>query len=76
MDIKIESSWKAQLQEEFDKPYFQELTQFVQQEYVAGTCYPPGAAHLQCLRHDAFRPGARCHPRTRPLSRPRAGSQT
>jgi len=42
MDVKIESSWKAQLKEEFDKPYFQALTQFVRQEYAAGTCYPPG----------------------------------
>ena len=37
MDVKIESSWKAQLKEEFDKPYFQELTQFVRQEYASGT---------------------------------------
>ena len=42
MDVKIESSWKAQLQEEFDKPYFEQLTQFVRQEYASGTCYPPG----------------------------------
>jgi len=42
MDVKIESSWKAQLQEEFDKPYFEQLTQFVRQEDAAGTCYPPG----------------------------------
>jgi len=42
MDVKIESSWKQQLQEEFGKPYFQALTQFVRQEYAAGTCYPPG----------------------------------
>ena len=42
MDVKIESSWKQQLREEFDKPYFAALTQFVRQEYAAGTCYPPG----------------------------------
>ena len=40
--VRIEPSWKQQLQEEFDKPYFQALTQFVRQEYAAGTCYPPG----------------------------------
>ena len=33
MDVKIEPSWKVQLQEEFGKPYFAELTQFVRQEY-------------------------------------------
>ena len=42
MDVRIEESWKQQLQEEFGKPYFSELTQFVRQEYAAGTCYPPG----------------------------------
>ena len=40
--VKIEPSWKQQLAEEFDKPYFQNLTQFVRQEYASGTCYPPG----------------------------------
>jgi uracil-DNA glycosylase len=42
MDVKIEPSWKQQLAEEFDKTYFQNLTQFVRQEYASGTCYPPG----------------------------------
>ena len=42
MDVRIEESWKQQLAEEFSKPYFEQLTQFVRQEYAAGTCYPPG----------------------------------
>ena len=42
MNVRIEVSWKQQLAEEFGKPYFVELTQFVRQEYAAGTCYPPG----------------------------------
>lgn len=42
MDVKIESGWKAQLQTEFDKPYFSQLTQFVRSEYATATCYPPG----------------------------------
>lgn len=42
MDVKIESGWKAQLQSEFDKPYFAQLTQFVRQEYATTTVYPPG----------------------------------
>lgn len=32
MDITIESSWKKQLQREFDKPYFKQLTTFLKQE--------------------------------------------
>ncbi len=40
MEVKLEPSWKALLKEEFDKPYFQELTQFVKNEYQTGTVYP------------------------------------
>jgi uracil-DNA glycosylase len=42
MNVRIEESWKQQLQEEFEKPYFRELIDFVHREYAAGTCYPPG----------------------------------
>ena len=43
MDVKIEASWKQQLQEEFEKPYFRQLTDAVRVEYQSGTCYPPGS---------------------------------
>ena len=42
MNVRIEESWKTRLQEEFDKPYFANLTQFVRNEYASGTVYPPG----------------------------------
>jgi uracil-DNA glycosylase len=42
MNVQIEDSWKQHLQGEFEKPYFAGLTEKVRQEYVAGTCYPPG----------------------------------
>ena len=42
MNVQIEESWKERLQPEFDKPYFQTLTDFVRQEYRQGTVYPPG----------------------------------
>jgi len=42
MNVKIEESWKRQLQQEFDKPYFEALTRFVREEYGKGRCYPPG----------------------------------
>ena len=41
--VQIEASWLEKLQPEFDKPYFEELIQFVKTEYEQGTCYPPGA---------------------------------
>ncbi|MBQ4392479.1 MAG: uracil-DNA glycosylase [Prevotella sp.] len=42
MNVKIEESWKQQLQGEFDKPYFVRLTDSVRREYANGRCYPPG----------------------------------
>ena len=42
MAVQIEETWKEQLQEEFDKPYFLQLIQSVRQEYQQGICYPPG----------------------------------
>lgn len=44
MDVKIESSWKAALAEEFEKPYFESLVRFLHNEKSAGkTIYPPGS---------------------------------
>ena len=42
MNVRIEASWKRHLEAEFEKPYFAQLTNWVRQEYTAGTCYPPG----------------------------------
>ena len=42
MNVQIEPTWKAHLEQEFSKPYFEQLTKAVRQEYTAGTCYPPG----------------------------------
>ncbi len=42
MNVEIEESWKQHLQPEFDKPYFETLTQFVKKEYAQGLVYPPG----------------------------------
>lgn len=42
MAVRIEPSWGAVLESEFQQPYFQQLTEFVRQEYRQTTCYPPG----------------------------------
>lgn len=42
MNVQIEISWKEKLADEFEKPYFKELTDFVRQEYKTQVCYPPG----------------------------------
>mgnify|MGYP001613850168 CR=1 FL=1 len=41
MEVKIEQSWKAALEEEFGQEYFAKLTEFVKGEYKAGAVYPP-----------------------------------
>jgi uracil-DNA glycosylase len=42
MEVRIESSWKSRLKEEFDKDYFLKLSEFVKDEYKKKTIYPPG----------------------------------
>lgn len=41
MDVAIEAGWKSILKEEFDKEYFNNLAQFVKEEYQKTTVYPP-----------------------------------
>jgi uracil-DNA glycosylase len=42
MEVKIEKSWKAHLEKEFSKSYFENLIGFVKNEYQNGTVYPNG----------------------------------
>ena len=43
MDVKIHESWKNILQQEFDKPYFGKLVEFLHREKrEKKTIYPPG----------------------------------
>lgn len=42
MNVIIDESWKSYLQDEFNKPYFKQLTQFVKQEYENHICFPKG----------------------------------
>ena len=41
MTVRIEESWRRVLQPEFDKPYFELLTDYVRHEYQTNRCYPP-----------------------------------
>ena len=43
MDVKIEKSWKAVLQDEFEKEYFDRLTDFVRSEYKTRLTFPPAS---------------------------------
>lgn len=54
MDVKISDSWKKVLSEEFKKPYFQDLTGFVKNEYTNHTCYPKGKEIFSAFDHCGF----------------------
>ncbi len=41
-NVQIDATWKEQLQGEFDKPYFRQLTEAVRHAYASTSCYPPG----------------------------------
>lgn len=43
MDVRIEKGWKEKLADEFDKPYFKDLTEKVRKEYTdpSKRIYPP-----------------------------------
>jgi Uracil DNA glycosylase len=40
MEVRIDNSWKKRLQEEFDQPYFKQLTDFVRYAYQHSIVYP------------------------------------
>ena len=42
MNVKIAKSWQPYLKDEFEKPYFKNLTEFVKNEYATSICYPKG----------------------------------
>ena len=42
MNVRIEESWRIRLQEEFDKPYFEQLVTFVKKEYDHAHILPEG----------------------------------
>jgi uracil-DNA glycosylase len=54
-EIRLEASWKALLQDEFQQPYMQALRQFLRDEKAAGkTIYPPGPDIFNALNSTPF----------------------
>lgn len=51
MEVKMEDSWKLVLMEEFSKPYFAELTDFVKEQYRCkpGAIFPKGDQIFRAL---------------------------
>jgi len=54
MDVRLEASWKEQLKEEFEKPSFKELAEFVRAAYVSKTVFPPPKCVFNALDAVAF----------------------
>jgi len=54
MDVKINSSWKEKLKEEFEKEYFKELSNFVRSEYINYQTYPPGKKIFNAFESCSF----------------------
>ena len=51
MNVEIHKSWKPYLQNEFNKPYFMDLIDFVKQEYNTYQCFPPGKQIFNAFEH-------------------------
>lgn len=53
--VKIEESWARVLEKEFQKPYFQKLTQFIKSEQSKNkTIYPPGSLIFNAFNSTPF----------------------
>jgi uracil-DNA glycosylase len=54
MEVDIHQSWKPYLKDEFDKPYFGHLAEFVKTEYRKHICYPKGNRIFAAFDHSTF----------------------
>lgn len=54
MQVNIHPSWKTVLSEEFEKPYFEQLINFVKSEYKSQVCYPKGSQIFNAFDHCHF----------------------
>ena len=55
MEVKIEDSWKEVLRQEFSKPYFLQIANFLKTEKLAGkTIYPPGGLIFNAFNTTSF----------------------
>jgi uracil-DNA glycosylase len=54
VDPKIEESWKKELWDEFQAPYFRVLKDFLIQEKRSFTVYPPGNLIFNAFSHTSF----------------------
>ena len=54
VEPRIEESWKIALSDEFQKPYFAALKEFLVKEQAEQTIYPPGSQIFSAFNHTPF----------------------
>ena len=54
MSVQIESSWKEVLHDEFEKPYFKELSEKVRKAYISSAVFPPPKLVFNAFEHCPF----------------------
>lgn len=54
MKVNINNSWKKVLKSEFEKPYFQELVEFVAKEYQTNKCFPEKNSIFEAFNRATF----------------------
>jgi uracil-DNA glycosylase len=55
MDVRIEASWKEELQDEFTQPYFRQIVEGLKADRAAGkTIYPSGPAIFRAFEATPF----------------------
>tara|TARA_R110002167_G_scaffold31099_12_gene102532 strand:+ start:747 stop:1418 length:672 start_codon:yes stop_codon:yes gene_type:complete len=54
ISANLPDSWKQRLFQEFEKPYFLALMQFVREEYAQYTCYPEPSEIFAAFEHCSF----------------------
>jgi len=54
MSVQLESSWKAVLEPEFEKPYMHKLKSFLQSEKKEHTVFPPSNLIFNAFSHTPF----------------------
>lgn len=54
MSLKLEKSWKEVLEQEFSKPYMQNLKQFLQEEQKSYQIFPPNKLIFNAFEHTPF----------------------
>ena len=54
MEVDIHKSWIPYLEEELDKQYFSDLSNFVKTEYINHNCFPPESQIFNAFNHCHF----------------------